>query len=198
MKRRNVVLVVLGVVLTVMLALAINSAAQDGAGNSPGPEDESNAPVEPVIPERYRPTGDAPSATSEIVYFTPQDNTANVTVISLYSTSGNDENVSLETFRLDGSTLVTETVMVPAGEMVRIVSDELVDPAPGDWGQAIYIQFFNTSAFARLALPEGIKADAYIAWTGTLDYDPTQALATFGLRFSKDPASVYLPTTMKE
>jgi hypothetical protein len=55
------------------------------------------------------------------------------------------------------------------------------------------VNFTTFSAYAKMTLPAGVKADGYVAWDLTGTYDPLTSTQTLPLRFSTDPASVFLP-----
>mgnify|MGYP000965431942 FL=1 len=46
-----------------------------------------------------------------------------------------------------------------------------------------------------MSVPAGVKAEGFVAWDPTGIYDPLVVSQTLPLRFSTDPATVFLPTT---
>jgi hypothetical protein len=202
MKKRAAVLGMSVAVLIVALALGSWALAQSDDGQPPmdlsGSDEDPTAQLEVVIPERYQPDKErvAPEASPQAeLYFAPQDNNANTTVLFLYNTSAADATVRIQAFKATGEqipTLDTE-IAVPAGELVRIAADTLVDTAPLSWEDTIRVNFSDATAYARMTLPRGIKVDGYVTWNGGTRLDPNAAVPTLPLRFSTDPATVFLP-----
>lgn len=196
------------VVVVVVMALTLGSwVVAQGSDDQPGStqagaslagsDDQPIGPPEVIIPERYQPKAGAvaapvPPVPTTPVYFTPQDGTGNATVLFLYNTSDTSANVRLRSYTLAGAQNVDTTVTVPAGELVRICSDA-VTSTQSSWQDVVIVNFTTLSAYARMLLPEGVKAEAYVVWNGSADYDPNDALPTLNIRFSTDPESVYLP-----
>ena len=56
------------------------------------------------------------------------------------------------------------------------------------------MNFTTFSAYAKMTVPAGVKADGYVAWDTVGFYDPLSNTLTLPLRFSTDPASVFLPS----
>jgi len=167
----------------------VGGASLDSSDADPGAEPEV------VIPEKYQPKAGALAASRPIpttpVYFTPQDLNNSCTVIFLYNTSNSAATVRIQSWQPSGSEYIDTNVAVPANGMVRICSDATSTL----WADSILVNFRVYSAYARMLLPAGIKAEAYVAWNGTGDYNPdAQGIAVLPIRFSTDPASVYLPT----
>lgn len=190
-------------VLLVLLAVALGSFvfAQEPSDSWTGQEtgslgSDSNPVGEPeiVIPERYRAGGQRAAAADEAVatvYFTPQDEDGSTTVLFLYNTAATTGTVGLQTFNLNGGRVISTSVAVPPNSLVRIAADTVENV--GTWGDALLINFRTTSTYARMTLPEGVKADGYVAWNGGSTYDPFAAVPTLPLRFSIDPPTVFLP-----
>ena len=148
-----------------------------------------------VIPPAYRaPLASAATLTGSVatVYFTPQDENTSTTVLFLYNTSPATATVGLQTFALNGSLTINTSVAVPPLGLVRICGDAVSTISPA-WQNVAYVNFTTSSAYARMTLPAGVKVDGYVAWDLTGTYDPTAAVQTLPLRFSSDPASVFLP-----
>ena len=95
----------------------------------------------------------------------------------------------IQAWDADGSEYIDTNVAVPANGMVRICSDATT----ATWADVVLVNFRVYSAYARMLLPTGVKAEAYVAWQGTGDYDPEVAVPVMPIRFSTDPASVFLP-----
>jgi len=166
----------------------VGAAALDTSDTDPGAEPEV------VIPEKYQPSAEALAAPRPVpttpVYFTPQDMNNSCTVIFLYNTSDSAATVRIQAWRTSGVEFLDTNVVVPANGMVRICSDATTT----NWADTVLVNFKAFSAYARMLLPAGVKAEAYVAWNGTGDYNPdAQGVAVLPIRFSTDPESVFLP-----
>jgi len=199
----------LGTTVAVVIALSLLSSyafAQRSEANPVQPTaalpemgSDSNPIGKPevVIPEMYRPTESASAIAvtgpESTVYFTPQDENTNTTVLFLYSTNSETTTVGLQTFYLNGSLTISTTVAVPPNGLVRICSDT-VNTVSASWANYVLVNFTTFSTYAKMTLPAGVKADGYVAWDTTGVYDPLTATQTLPIRFSADPATVFLPT----
>ena len=156
---------------------------------------------EVVIPEDFRPAAasspDAPAAVPvATIYFTPQDENTSTTVIFLFNTGTTAATVGLQAFSLTGGTVVNTSVSVPAKRLVRICADE-VSTISATWQDVVLVNFTTTSAYAKMTLPQGVKAEAYVVWNDSSAFDPLKVSPTLPIRFSSDPATTFLPTTMR-
>ena len=203
-KKDFATLVIVGT-LILLLSFAVGAAAQNGSDSDPagltntsGSDSQPTGSPEVQIPERYRPQGSAPSqgGNAAEVYFTPQDENTSTTVLFLYNTGSANATVNLQTFTTAGSITIDTDIVVPAGELVRIAGDT-VDTISASWQDAVLVNFTTSSAYARLSLPEGVKAEAYVAWNNGSTYDPLDDQNTLTIRFSADPPTLYLPTLSK-
>ncbi len=61
----------------------------------------------------------------------------------------------------------------------------------------VLVNFTTFSAYAKMTVPLGVKADGFVAWDVTGVYDPLSSTLTLPLRFSTDPDSVFLPTVAR-
>ena len=59
------------------------------------------------------------------------------------------------------------------------------------------MNFTTFSAYAKMTVPMGVKADGYVAWDITGVYDPLSNTQTLPLRFSTDPDTVFLPSVAR-
>jgi hypothetical protein len=202
---------VLGIVLSFLIAISLATIvlAQDSTDSNPDgntevqqqdintDDDDSNPTGSPDIriPDKYLPNTRAPNENglSTSVYFTPQDENTSTTVIFLYNTTAVTATVGLQTFRLDGTGYISTSFSIPADHLVRIAADP-VSTVSSSWTDVIIASFTTNSTYGLLTLPDGIKADGYVAWNGSLTFDPLDAVPTLPLRFSTDPHSVFLPT----
>ena len=191
-------LVFLSLVVTVVLVLSVASwaVAQDGAGGS---DTDPNVVPDIVIPEKYRlPAGEsAPELANATIYFATQDNSFNTTVIFLYNTTNSSGIVTIAGFRLDGTQSLSTSVVVPAKNLVRICADDILNP-PTSWTDTILVNFKDETAYAKLGVPAGLKVDAFVVWDGSSGYDPSVGAYILPVRFSSDPATVFMPSTLKD
>jgi hypothetical protein len=181
-------IVVVGATLTLVLA-------RDGSAGVPAPSDsgtEMTAAAEVPVPPGQQTLSMAasaePNGTAETVYFTPQDEDTNCTVLVLYNTGDTPASVGLQTFTLDGSMRINTTIDVPAHNLVRVCTDPVSTTAPG-WANTLLINFMTYSVYGKLTLPAGVKVDGYVVWNFDTTYDPTKKAVTLGLRFSSEPGS---------
>ena len=138
----------------------------------------------------------AASSPSTTVYFTPQDENTSTTVLFLYSANPTTSTVGLQTFYINGSLTISTTVAVPPMGLVRICADTVSTPS-ASWANTILVNFTTFSAYAKMTVPSGVKADGYVAWDTLGFYDPLSATQVLPLRFSTDPASVFLPSLQR-
>ena len=208
--RHRMLLLSLGASI-VMLALVLSPIvfAQGAADNQPGVSaaqnnqgDDSNPIGKPevVIPDAYRPSAadlaQAQAANEATVYFTPQDENTSTTVLFLYNTNPATTTVGLQTFYINGSLTISTSVAVPPLGLVRICADA-VSTVSASWANSVLVNFTTFSAYAKMTVPMGVKADGYVAWDVTGVYDPLTNTQTLPLRFSTDPASVFLPSVAR-
>lgn len=174
-----------------------HSAAAQPAGQPPADSDSNpiHSP-EVVIPPQYRPTAvdlaHTAAAGTTTVYFTPQDENTSTTVLFLYNTNALTATVGLQTFYLNGSLTLSTTVAVPPLGLVRICADT-VSTVSASWANYVLVNFTTFSTYAKMTVPAGIKADGFVAWNPTGIYDPLVVSNTLPLRFSTDPATIFLP-----
>jgi hypothetical protein len=210
MKGRLVVFGIGLVVLVFALLLTSWTLAQgsdsggtgtDVGGGLAGSDSSPEGPPEVVIPDKYQVPAGTESGTSAngstLVYFTPQDENTSTTVLFLYNTGTTDANVAIQTFQLSGSLYINTSVAVPAGELVRICGDT-VSSVSATWQDVVLVNFTTFSTYGTLELPDGVKAEAYVVWNNGSTYDPLQLAYTLPIRFSTDPATVFLPAVQRD
>jgi hypothetical protein len=214
--KKHVVLLGLTTFIAITAFSFITLALAQGATHSQ-PEVASHVPVQSdsagagtdsnptglpqvVIPELYRPTqSSADSATAAsvaTVYFTPQDENTSTTVLFLYNTNADTATVGLQTFYINGSLTISTSVALPPLGLVRICADS-VSTVSASWQNVVLVNFTTFSAYAKMTLPAGVKADGYVAWDTTGVYNPLTNTQTLPLRFSTDPASVFLSSVQR-
>lgn len=209
MKRHTLPLSVGASVIMLMLAFGPFVFAQGPSDSRPGASaaqrsqnDDSNPTGTPevVIPAQYRPsaadTTPSQAEATTTVYFTPQDENTNTTVLFLYNTTATTATVGLQTFYINGSLTVSTSVAIPPLGLVRICADT-VSTVSASWTNYILVNFTTFSAYAKMTVPTGVKADGYVAWDITGVYDPLTNTQTLPLRFSTDPDSVFLPSVAR-
>jgi hypothetical protein len=194
-------LIAIGVAALALVSLALAQSASARQPDAPAAaiDSDSNPTRKPevVVPDQYRPTARdlaaAAATASTIVYFTPQDENTSTTVLFLYNTNTTTSTVGLQTFYLNGSLTISTTVAVPPLGLVRICADS-VSTVAASWANTVLVNFTTFSAYAKMTVPGGVKAEGYVAWDSTGVYDPLVVSQTLPLRFSTDPATVFLPT----
>ena len=92
--------------------------------------------------------------------------------------------------------MYTINIAVPATSFLRLSSDSIAASPPSSWATPapIITNFTDFTYFASLSLPKGVKAEGYILFnqaTGTVD--PRLDQGAIPIRFSSDPASIFLP-----
>lgn len=193
--------IVVGIALFALGSLALAPNVQGQPLNAPPAltDSDSNPARKPdvTLPDQYRPTArdlaTAATTPGTTVYFTPQDENTSTTVLFLYNTNTTTSTVGLQTFYINGSLTISTTIAVPPLGLVRICADT-VSTVSASWANAILINFTTFSAYAKMTVPTGVKADGFVAWNSTGVYDPLVVSQTLPLRFSTDPATVFLPT----
>ena len=216
MKRHRVLLIAVIVVSALALSFWTLAVAQGPSDSQPGGAtphpaqdagslgSDSNPTGSPevFIPEHYRPSAAgvasvAAATTAATVYFAPQDENTSTTVLFLYNTGTTTATVGLQTYEPDGLEYINTTVAVPPAGLVRICADE-VSTVSWTWQDVVLINFTTASAYAKMTLPAGVKAEGYVVWNNATTYDPLQVAPTLPLRFSTDPSTVFLPSVQHD
>jgi len=99
----------------------------------------------------------------------------------------------LQSYYINGSLTISTSVAVPPLGLTRIYADS-VNTVSASWQNTVFVNFTTFSAYAKMTLPAGVKAEGYVAWDIAGFYDPLSSKQTLPLRFSTDPASVFLPS----
>jgi hypothetical protein len=131
------------------------------------------------------------------VYFVPTDNDASATVIYLYNTDTVAHTVALRGFSYNGVLVYSLNINVGATSFLRLASDSIASAPPPSWATPapVITNFTDFTYFASLSLPKGVKAEGYTLFNpGTGVIDPRTDQGAIPLRFSSDPASVFLPS----
>lgn len=203
--------ILIGIFLTVgalWFGFAGQVRAEEGGGGFITDEGaESTVPWEitsgdELPPEGFIDAAEAPAALPTTVpgqtqvYFVPTDNNATATVIYLYNTSASAQVVALRGFTYNGVLVYSLNIKVPATGFLRLASDTIAAAPPASWATPapIITNFTDFTYFASLTLPQGVKAEGYTLFnpdTGTVD--PRKDQGAIPLRFSTDPATLFLP-----
>jgi hypothetical protein len=135
-----------------------------------------------------------------LVYFVPTDNDATATVLYLYNTDTVAHIVALRGFSYNGVLVYSLNINVGATSFLRLASDSIAAAPPPSWATPapIITNFTDFTYFASLSLPRGVKAEGYTLFNpGTGVVDPRADQGAIPLRFSTDPATLFLPLTQK-
>jgi hypothetical protein len=175
-----------------------NSSPTPPPSSGPGSDELPPANLATGIhPEFLLPT---PIPGETLVYFAPTDNDATATVLFLYNTDTVAHVVALRGFNYNGAMVYSQNISVGASSFLRLVSDSVVSAPPPSWATPapITTNFTDFVYFASLSLPKGVKVEGYILFNpGTGVVDPRKDQGAIPLRFSTDPATVFLPTMQK-
>jgi hypothetical protein len=134
------------------------------------------------------------------VYFVPSDNDATATVLFLYNTDTVTHTVALRGFSYNGVLVYSLNINVRASSFLRLASDSIASAPPPSWATPapVITNFTDFTYFASLSLPKGVKAEGNVLFNpGTGVVDPRKDQGAIPLRFSTDPATLFLPSTQK-
>jgi hypothetical protein len=212
-------LIVLGICLGVILTLAVlwrgfaggvraqlgdatplapGVTSDEGAAQSgfPAFTGDESTPLEPnsLQAASVLPT---PVPGNSTVYFVPTDNDATATVLYLYNTSTLTQTVPLRGFSYNGVLVYSLNITLKPTSFLRLASDSIASAPPPSWATPapIITNFTDFTYFASLSLPKGVKAEGYTLFNpGTGVVDPRKDQGAVPLRFSTDPATLFLPT----
>jgi hypothetical protein len=132
-----------------------------------------------------------------LLYFVPTDSDATATVIYLYNTEAITRTVPLRGFSYNGILVYSLNIAINPNSFLRLSSDSIASAPPPSWATPapIITNFTDFTYFASLSLPKGVKAEGYVLFNpGTGVVDPRQDQGGIPLRFSTDPATLFLPT----
>jgi hypothetical protein len=135
-----------------------------------------------------------------LVYFVPTDNDATATVLYLYNTDTVAHTVALRGFSYNGVLVYSLNVSVGAGSFLRMASDSIASAPPPSWATPapVITNFTDFTYFASLSLPKGVKAEGYTLFNpGTGVVNPRTDQGAIPLRFSTDPATLFLPAVQR-
>jgi hypothetical protein len=174
--------------------LADEGAAVTTPQPADGEDELPQARIQPQAPALILPT---PIPGETLVYFVPSDNDASATVLYLYNTDSVDHTIALRGFSYNGVLVYSLNIVVPASSFRRLASDSVAAAPPPSWATPapIITNFTDFVYFASLSLPKGVKVEGYTLFNpGTGTIDPRADQGEVPLRFSTDPATVFLPS----
>ncbi len=222
MKKR--VIFLLGILMGLIFAVSVLwIGAFRNASAEPYQQDLQSTPLplndegQPIVPASAYPGEDetssmnSPSAIDApsvlptlvpgetLVYFVPTDNDATATVLYLYNTDTVAHIVALRGFSYNGVLVYSLNINIAATSFLRLASDSIAAAPPPSWATPapIITNFTDFTYFASLSLPKGVKVEGYTLFNpGTGVVDPRANQGATPLRFSTDPATVFLPSVM--
>ncbi|MCB8922851.1 MAG: hypothetical protein H6662_14785 [Ardenticatenaceae bacterium] len=186
----GIALLVLLSVFGFMMSRSANSVFSQPLASS------DNDELLPVLDSGEQVSVLAPTADSRLVYFSPQDNPATATVITLYNSGDITQTIPVQGINSNGEVIMDVSVELGAHDMVHLVSDDVAASPPPSWADAILANFTDSSTYGVMAVPQDVKLDGYVLFNGgTGTVDPYQDQGAIPLRFSADPLTVFLPLT---
>ena len=132
-----------------------------------------------------------------LVYFVTADSDATATVLYLYNTDSVLHTVALRGYNASGVLGYSLNINVAAAGFVRLTSDLVAAAPPPSWATPppIVTNFTDFTYYASLSLPKGVKVEGYLLFNpGTGTVDPRLDQGAIPLRFSTDPATLFLPS----
>ncbi len=135
-----------------------------------------------------------------LVYFVTADSDATATVLYLYNTDAVAHTVALRGYSYNGVLGYSLNINVAASSFVRLSSDSIAAAPPPSWATPapIITNFTDFTFFGSLSLPKGVKVDGYVLFNpGTGTVDPRLDQGAMPLRFSTDPAALFLPAVVR-
>ncbi len=134
-----------------------------------------------------------------LVFFAPSDTNGSATVVFLYNTDVVDHTIALNGYTNSGLLVISQNIVLSAMHFIRIVSDPVAADAPPSWVSpaSIVVNFTDSTSLASLSLPKGVKMDGYILFNpDTKVVNPQSDQGAVPLRFSTDPATIFLPSVI--
>ncbi|MCX6035042.1 MAG: hypothetical protein NTV38_08715 [Chloroflexi bacterium] len=137
-----------------------------------------------------------PISGETLVYFITSDSDATATVLFLYNTDSVAHTVALRGYSYNGILGYSLNINIGAGSFVRLASDSIVAAPPPSWATPapIITNFTDFTYFGSLSLPKGVKVEGYVLFdSGTGTVDPRLDQGAIPIRFSTDPATLFMP-----
>jgi hypothetical protein len=135
-----------------------------------------------------------------LVYFSTADSDATATVMYLYNTDSVAHTVALRGYSYNGILGYSLNINVPESSLLRLSSDSIVAAPPPSWATPapIITNFTDFTYFASLSLPHGVRVEGYYLFNpGTGTVDPRLDQGAIPIRFSTDPATLFMPSVSK-
>lgn len=188
-------------VITARNALAdLPGTYQSDAGltETPSFSEGSDELIPPKLDEGILIPNDLPTPIpgETLVYFSTTDSDATATVLYLTNTDSVAHTVALRGYSATGVLGYSLNINIAATSFVRLSSDSIAAAPPPSWSTPppIITNFTDFTFFASLSLPRGVKAEGYALYNpGTGTVDPRLDQGAIPLRFSTDPATLFMP-----
>ena len=135
-----------------------------------------------------------------LVYFVPSDSDATATVLYLYNTDTVAHIVALRGYSYNGVLVYSLNINIGAASFLRLSSDSIASAPPPSWATPapIITNFTDFTYLASLSLPKGVNVEGYTMFNpGTGVVDPRADQGAIPLRFSSDPAALFMPLVKK-
>jgi hypothetical protein len=169
-------------------------AAETPVFSSGSDEAPSGNSITGVIAPNVLPT---PIPGETLVYFVTADSDATATVIVLYNTDSVAHTVALRGYSYSGVLGYSLNIAVPATSLIRLSTDSIAAAPPPSWATPapIITNLTDFTYYASLSLPKGVRVEGYTLFNpGTGTVDPRLDQGAIPLRFSTDPATMFLPS----
>ena len=179
--------------------VSVGSGSLQAATPGPGFGDEEQPPAGFIQSGQAPEVLATPVPGETQVYFVPTDNDATATVLYLYNTDSVAHIVALRGYSYNGVLVYSLNINIGAASFLRLASDSIASAPPPSWATPapIITNFTDFTYFASLSLPRGVKVEGYVLFNpGTGVVDPRADQGAIPLRFSTDPAAVFLPSVL--
>jgi hypothetical protein len=204
MKRTELLLpgLITGILLTLGLLLIgpVRNSRADSAGSHLAQDTGSDELPPGDFSEGMGPEALPTSIPGEtLVYFATTDSDATATVLYLLNTDSVAHTVALRGYGYNGVLGYSLNISVAATSLLRLSSDSIAAAPPPSWATPapIITNFTDFTYFASLSLPKGVKVEGYYVYNGgTGTVDPRADQGALPIRFSTDPATVFLPLAL--
>jgi len=167
----------------------------------PAPAGDESSAEQPVFDANSINVLATPVPGETLLYFVPTDNDATATVIYLYNTDTTAHIVAVRGYSYNGVLVYSLNINVGATSFLRLASDSIASAPPPSWATPapIITNFTDFTYFASLSLPPGVKAEGYTLFNpGTGVVNPRQDQGAIPLRFSTDPATLFLSSVQSQ
>ncbi len=203
MKKAELLLagLVTGIFLTLILLMIgpVRNSRADFAGSHPLQDTGSDEVPPGDLSEGMEAVLPPPTPGETLVYFVTTDSDATATVLYLLNTDSVAHTVALRGYSYNGVLGYSLNINVAASSLLRLSSDSIAAAPPPSWSTPapVITNFTDFTYFASLSLPKGVKVEGYYVYNGgTGTVDPRADQGALPIRFSTDPATVFLPLAM--